>query len=70
MTDLRYAMRQVALAKDYFGSFVGQGNPRGAATHDCLQRAMDALERCIEAAPVMEAAYDASQDRMLAKVDH
>lgn len=51
LTDLRYAMRQLAFAK----ACVGRHQTAGAL--DALQRLQDSLESVLERAPAMEDAY-------------
>lgn len=56
LTDLRYALRQLKPIMAMRGDI--------GFDRDRVQRAIDALERCIEAAPAMEAAYDAQMEAM------
>ncbi len=51
VTDLRYALRQLERAQQDFT----MSSPR----RDCIQRAIDALERCMERAVEMEVEMDA-----------
>lgn len=54
LTDLRYAVNQLRAARQA----LLYDEKTGA--FDAMRRATDALERCVEAAPAMEAAYDAA----------
>jgi hypothetical protein len=54
LTDLRYAMRQLDLCRD--ASHCGR--------LDCLQRAQDALHRCLAAAEASEVLLDEATEEL------
>ena len=61
-TDIRYAMGQVERAQRCLRNGEVPPTSRISGGLDSIQRAIDALERCLEAAPAYEAAYDAGLD--------